>query len=271
MFYLYKLAGSLVVPPGLLCIVLILFAYLAWRKPRKKILALLLIVFSAALWFMSAPFGAHCITGPLENMYSRQLPPKRTPCAVLVLSGGSTYDVDGRPQPGVFALERVVCGVKIARELNCPLILSGGNVYGLDDKSEAEVMEDCARKIGWTGKTYLDKKSRTTKENLLYTKQLLNDRSSATKQSLNVRSTTAPPSLNSFSSVVLVTNAFHMPRSVYCAQRYIPEVKLYPYSSGTLTNTRQKGIPNLLPDAGSLMATCLGIKEWIGMAVYKIH
>ena len=152
MFLLYKLAGSMIVPPGLFIIILLLLAAVAWRKPRRKGLAFSLCLFAFILCVMSTSAGALLITGPLETLYKAKLPPQNADAAILVLAGGSSYDDKGSSvQPGVYAMERVYAAVQLAKERpgHSTLILSGGNVFGANDRSEAAALRDAARAMGW--------------------------------------------------------------------------------------------------------------------------
>lgn len=264
-FILYKFIGSLIVPPGLFCIVILFLAALAWRKPRKGFLTLLLLLFMIALYFISTPLGAAKITGPLESMYEPILPPKDTKCVIVVLSGGSSSDIKGNVvQPNPLSLERVFSAVKIARKIDAPIIFSGGNVYGTDQESEARIMANCARDMGYSGRIILEEKSRTTKENLTHISKFLASSNLLQELKSNLSSTKQPL------AIILVTNAFHMPRSLLTSKKHIPTVKIFPFSSGRMTEPLYKGFHHLLPDGYSLMTSCLGIKERIGTAIYKI-
>lgn len=246
MFYLYKITGSLVVPPGLFIIFLILIAILSFRKPAKRLCGSLLLIFAAVLWFVSTDVGANIITGPLETKYSRELPPGDKPVTVLLLAGGSSYANDGTPvQPAVYALERLYTAVNLLKQRGGTLILSGGKVYGHETMTEAEVLEDASRKLGWNGKVIKEEKSRTTKENLMYAAELID------KQ--------AP--------LVITTSAFHTPRAMRFAARYIPIIKTYPYPTERLTDPICRGLSSFLPNAGALHNSCAGIKEYVGMAI----
>ena len=246
LFYLYKLVGSLVVPPGLFIVLLVFLSFLAFRKPAKRLCASLLLLFAAVLWFMSTDVGANAITGPIEEMYQRELPPGNGAVTVLMLAGGSAYDIDGTPvQPGIYALERLYTAVNLLKERGGTLILSGGKVYGHETKTEAEVLEAAARKLGWTGKIIKEEKSRTTKENLMY----------------------AAAFIDTGSPLVITTSAFHTPRAMRFAARYIPDIKTYPYPTERLTDPLFRGLSSILPNSGALNYSCAGIKEYIGMMV----
>ena len=163
-----------------------------------------------------------------------------------MLAGGSAYDRDGIPvQPGIYALERLYTAVQLLKQRGGTLILSGGKVYGHETKTEAEVLASAARKLGWTGKIVKEEKSRTTKENLMYAAQLIDNDS----------------------PLVITTSAFHTPRAMRFAVRYIPDIKTYPYPTERLTDPLFRGISSILPNSGALNASCAGIKEYIGMAI----
>ena len=55
------------------------------------------------------------------------------------------------------------------------LIFSGGNVYGFNARTEAEIMEECALKMGWKGKTVTENSSRTTEENMTCSAKIIAD------------------------------------------------------------------------------------------------
>ena len=245
----YKLLGSLIVPPGLLIITLLAAAITAYKKPRKKTLALFLLLVTIILWFAATPWGACHITGKIEDRYNTPTFLPSSDTYILCLGGGSSYDEKGKAvQPGLFSLERVFCAVKIARKINAPIIFSGGNVYGTDSTSEAKTMAKAAKEMGFRGKIILEEKSRTTKENFKYSAPLVQDKQ----------------------NIIVVTNAFHMPRSIKLAQQYLNNKTIIPYPGGRLTDPLYKGTFYLFPDANSLMVSCLGIKEYIGMAINDV-
>jgi len=253
MFFLYKLIGSLIVPPGLLCIVLIISSGAAFCRPRRKTLAVFLLLCTAALWLMSTPYGSHCITGPIESKYSDEtLPQTLSYPLVMVLGGGLSYSYNGIPAaPSVFALERIICGIRIAEQLRCPILITGGDVFGNNNVSEAQIMYRSAKEFGWKGKTFIETHSRTTKENMQYSAKILKK--------------------GNYKNIILVTSAFHMPRSVAAASKYIAgtDTKIIPYVSGRLTRPGFHGTSDLLPDANSFMTSCLGIKEMVGLLAIK--
>lgn len=251
MFYAYKLIGSLLVPPGLLCVITVIFSFVLFRSKNKKILSLSMLALSIAIWFISTSAGSFFITGGLERKHLSSLPETERSVAFLVLAGGSGYDRNGNAvTPGVHTLERIYSAVTAADSTKDVLIFSGGNVYGYDQRTEAEIMEDCAKKMGWKGKTLLETSSRTTGENMDYAERMLSGLD--------------------FDHVIIVTNAFHMPRSMLRANSAFKRKSLFSLSGGMETNPGFRGIADLFPDAHNFHLSCLGIKEWIGILAFRI-
>lgn len=128
--------------------------------------------------------------------------------------------------------------------------MSGGNVFGDKDRSEASAMRDAARAMGWRGEIILEEWSRTTAENMKHSAALLRARGLQT--------------------VAIVTNAFHLPRAMRLARQYMPEAQLYPVAPPRRTDPIIRGLPSFLPDAASLHLSCIGVRERIGTAVAAI-
>lgn len=128
--------------------------------------------------------------------------------------------------------------------------MSGGNVFGDKDCSEASAMRDAARAMGWRGEIILEEQSRTTAENMKYSAALLRARGLQT--------------------VAVVTNAFHLPRAMRLARQSMPEAKLYPVAPPRRTDPIIRGLPSFLPDASNLHLSCIGVRERIGTATAAI-
>ena len=259
MFILYKIIGAFASPPGLFIALLLLLALVIFiapigHSPAAKPFAAITFILAIVLYFMSIPVGAHLIAGPIEARYSVQLPPDDAPAAVLVLGGGSSLDKSGAcVQPSPFSLERVFNAVKIARARKgrSVLVLSGGDVFGTSDRKEAAVMGDAVRDMGWSGEVVLEEESRTTAENMEYSAKIIGELG--------------------LERVIIVTNAFHTPRAMRLAERYMAGLELYPAPGPLHTDPLVRGISSFLPDSGSLNASCTGIRERIGMLVAGVR
>lgn len=259
MFALYKIIGAFAAPPGLFIIILLAVAAASAFKARRatcrytESVTIPLIISAAALYAMSTSAGALLITGPLEARYETKLPPDGEPAAFLVLAGGSSYDDTGSSvQPSPLALERLYVAVTFAsmREGNAVLVLSGGNVFGDNDRSEAAALGDAARAMGWSGEIILEEQSRTTAENMKYSAAMLHTRN--------------------LQNVVVITNAFHLPRAMRFARQFMPDATLYPVATPRQADPIIRGLSSFLPNAQSLYLSCLGAREWIGAAFASV-
>ena len=248
-FYIYKTAGAFAAPPGLFCVLTALCAVRLYRmKARAAACAASLV--PLILWFISTPMGAAFITGPLEDMYEDSLPADGTRAAVLVLSGGSCYDRSGRAvQPGVYTMERVVRGILLSRKLGCPIIMSGGAAYG-GSYREADTMARFAADVGFSGRVLRERESRTTRENLKFSAEIVKR--------------------EGIRRLVLVTDAYHMPRSAGCARVYMPDIELFTFASARVTDPKFRGLVSLLPNHGSFSDSCAGLRELLGLAAYRM-
>jgi uncharacterized SAM-binding protein YcdF (DUF218 family) len=71
-----------------------------------------------------------------------------------------------------------------------------------------------------------------------------------------------------FDAVVVVTNAFHMKRSLWCAEKALRDVKVYPWPVGRLSDDRLLDALDFLPD--SLHESVLGLREYLGLVAYHV-
>lgn len=106
-------------------------------------------------------------------------------------------------------------------------------------------MGDAAREMGWTGEMILEEESRTTAENMMHGARIISE--------LGI------------SRAIIVTSAFHMPRAMRLAERYMQGLSLYPAPGPLCTDPVLRGISSFLPDSASLNASCMGIRERIGI------
>lgn len=247
-FFLYKLVKSAMVPPGVFTTIAAFFSFLAFRKPRKPFLGGALLVFAALLWLLSAPVGERVLLQPLEKACTPSLPEGGNP-VVLVLGGGSRYgNQPGEAEPGPYTLQRVIGAFSLAKTRGWPMLVSGTRPSGPGHVSGARAMAKTLRELGFTGAILLEEESRTTWENFERSSKLIH--------------------IYGFDSVIVVTNAFHMKRSIWCAEKTLPDVKIHPWPVGRLSDERPLDALDFLPE--SLHESLLGIREHAGLAVYRI-
>lgn len=249
-FFFYKAIKAFLVPPGLFVTVTALLCVLALRKPRRKLLAGCLLALSAVLWFLSAPLGERALLAPLEKGFVSELPPRTEQGTVMVvLSGGSRY---GKPpsevEPGPYTCQRLAGAYITARQNDWPVIMTGAFAGGDGYISTARSMERMFRDWGFNGKILLEESARTTWENMALIKPLL--------QNENAK------------SLVVVTSAFHMKRSLWCARKLLPDMAIFAWPSGFLADARPFSPLDVLP--ASMNNSLLALREHAGLVAYRL-
>ena len=249
-FFLSKLLPLFVYPLGLGILLVLLAALATWRGRRGGAagLALLAVVF---LWLPSTPVVSAWLMYSLESHFT-PAPVESVPKgdAIVVLGGGiadigrqgDSLDMDA-------AYDRLYHALALYRGGRAPLmVVSGGAAEGR--LSEAEVMDRLLREHGVPETAILrETKSRTTRENGVKTRELLESRG--------------------LSRIILVTSAYHMDRALGVFRRL--DLNATPSATDHRVDLRTPEFPVLdwLPSAKALATSTTAIHEYIGMEGYR--
>ena len=241
MIYILKFIAAFLLPPGLFVLLGIILSVYLWRR-RQNIgrFAFSLSAFlTLLLYFSSTLLGAKLLGQPLENRYIQQQPDAAQ--VIVVLGGGSVGSApDGTERGGLMS-------AGAARLL--PVLISGGQVFR-DGVSEALVAERILLQLGLPQEQIIvETRARTTKENAAYTAMHCRERG--------------------YQSVLLLTSALHMPRSMQFFERYLGEqgVKVAAYPCDYTLNPQGKFNPRwLVPQLQAFDVTCMALHEYVGMA-----
>ena len=269
LFVLSKIATWLVYPLGL-CFLLaaVGLALTGWgRAPRSRTWGWRLLAAGLVILYLASNT---LLTGLLIRSLERQvLPPDPLPRAdgVIVLGGGITSRVWPRSGPEVNeAGDRLLHGANIVREgLADWMVCSGGSgEIALAVQTEAEAMQEM---LAWLGvkpeQIILDLRSRTTYENAVESLPLVRDRGAK--------------------SVLLVTSAAHMPRSLAVfrgqARRLgMEDLEIIPAPCDFLEIDPEKRPPwyfrlaqGLVPSAESLDRSTRMMHEYYGLVAYRLR
>ncbi|MEM8600947.1 MAG: YdcF family protein [Bacteroidota bacterium] len=262
MYVLSKLLPQLVYPLGLTCVVLVVAAWRAKQGGRRWVLFAL-----AVLWLGSNRYVAYPFFGALESraVELRAAVPDSAQAGAIVVLGGGTQarDAPRRTAEVSEAGDRVLYAAHLWRTGHAPLVVVSGGNANFDPQGEADEAEGMAALLRFIGlpdsALVLEAASRNTYENAVETKRLLDARG--------------------ISDVWLVTSAFHMDR----AQRTFEAQGLTVYAAPTdfhVTEAKRARLGvlrpdvvlwNLLPDAGMLDLITGGLKEHLGLAVYRVR
>lgn len=259
MFFLSKLLPIFIYPVGLSSLMMVLGMVLLWRHPRwaAGVIALSLFV----LFFSSNPIVSSKLLGSLEWQY---LPPDPVPAAdaIVVLGRATVPAMPPRPWVEVGeAGDRILYAARLYNQGLAPkLILSGGRIewHGDGDQSEADDMKAFAMAMNVPeAAIILEGDSLNTRQNAVNVKKIL------TAQSIE--------------SVLLVTSAVHMPRSVAIFEKLdidvipAPTDYLATIPTGDSKTTIEGRILDLLPQAEATGRFTRAMKEYVGFVVYRLR
>ncbi len=258
MFFLSKLLPLFIYPVGLSSLLMVLGLVWLWRHPRRASGAIALSLF--ILFFSSNRLVSNKLLSSLEWQY---FPPDPMPTAdaIVVLGGATVPAIAPRPWVEVGeAGDRILYAARLYNQGRAPkLILSGGRVQwrGGSDESEADDMKAFAMAMNVPEKDIiLEGNSLNTRENAVNVKQIME--------------------AQSIESVLLVTSAVHMPRSVAIFKKLnikiIPAPTDYLVTTPTEERTTIEGrILDLLPRAEATGRFTRAMKEYIGFMVYRLR
>ena len=192
----------LLMPPGVLLLLLVL----AWwfRRSRPRLAGACFALGVGGFWLMSLPvvvqWGANALERepPLAREEWATLAQRAD--AIIVLGAGRERGDPawGADQPTGVALERERYAARLAKASGLPILTSGGLHYGTPP-SEARLMADSLREDFGVPVRWQEERSRTTWENAQFSAEVL-----------------LPEGVK---RVVVVTQAWHMPRAVWSFQK----------------------------------------------------
>lgn len=248
MFLLGKILGALAFPPGLflsLALLAILLLVLKRRKAAFAVAAFDLL----ALYFLSTAAVASLLVAPLENKYP-PIADAQGAHAIVVLGGGYndvSPEYDGQPALSPAAEKRAIYGLELSRRYNLPLVYSGGMSFAVTTKgTEAEAAGRLWQSLGVPkARITLEKDSLDTKMNASGVAGLVQGK-----------------------RVILVTSAFHMPRSMLAFRKAGVDAVPAP------TEYRAKRSPltwaDYLPSVSAMETSYAALHEYVGLPYYLV-
>jgi len=238
-YLLSKLVNAFFLPPGL--IILFLLALALWIAQARR----LLLASALLLWLLASSIGAKILMDPLER--ANYPKPSQDPVAVVVLGGG---DIAGAPNLPLTpsGTKRLLWGLMEANRRGLALVYSGCEREWARASIQQIVQalnlpfRPCDHLA--PGCYLIEGASKDTYENAKYTRTLFER-------------------LKAEPTIVLVTSAYHMPRSWRLFRHFGFTIHPSP------TDYRIDEEPNpiaLLPNMGSLQTSYLALHEYLGLA-----
>ena len=196
MVYLLKFGASWILPPGIFVVLLIVLTIYLARFSFK--LSLLAGFGTLIFYLMCTGFVAERSMGWLEQKYPPPNIEELNSADVIIMLGGGAIrdaqDVDGEGTLCASPANRLLTAVRLQKNLNLPILLSGGQVYS-DSGAEALIAGRILQTLGVAqDKILFETKSVNTTQNAIFSAQILREKN--------------------FHKPIIVTSAFHMRRAV---------------------------------------------------------
>lgn len=253
-FFVSKVVWFLIQPSSLIAVLLAVGTALLWTRRARA--GRLFVCTSLVLYLVLglSPLG-HMIMLPLEDRFAPAdiKGDGKDITGIIVLGGAQDTIVSGARQQVTLneAGERMLEAVVLARRLpQAQLVFSGGSGAILyDDLSEAEIARRAFKELGIaTDRVRLESRSRNTYENALRTKELVKPKPGE--------------------RWLLITSAFHMPRSIGCFRKVGFPVEPWPVDYRTRGPQDVRRVFQSFSEG--LKRFDLAAREWVGLVVYRL-
>ena len=251
-----KLLPVLIYPLGFSCLLLLLTLVFIWRRPRLA--ALCSSVSLVVLLTMSSGVVADAL---LRSLEWQNIPEEPLPNADAIVVLGGAIRAQERPRPWVEVAEagdRPLYGSRLFLQKKAPLIIfSGGRIPwygGYGATPESADMAEIAKAMGVPQSAILeDQTSLNTRQNAENVKAIVDE--------------------EGIDSILLVTSAAHMPRSLRIFRKLGMNVTPAPTDFLTTQDVSDEEagtrlLLNSLPNAEHLFESTRVFKEYIGTFVY---
>ncbi|GMA56511.1 uncharacterized SAM-binding protein YcdF (DUF218 family) [Alicyclobacillus sacchari] len=251
MFVAVKIAESLLIPPGLFVLALVLAGLFGLRRyawlARTNIAIALIIAIVSTQWF------ANLLLRPLESAYPQPKHPHAD--AIVVLGGGfttGTPDVTGLGNLYGDSSVRLLAAAMLYRRLHVPILLSGGpntRSGGRSYSFAAIGARDLAALGVPNNMIWQEPNSRNTEENASFSAIILRAHHAQTP--------------------LIMTSAYHMRRAVLDFNKF--GVTATPYPVGYLVNRAASNDAfGWLPSIAGLSDTTIAVREYLGIAATQL-
>lgn len=245
-----KIMETLILPPGLMIALIVMGALLRLRFYRTG-QSFIYTGFSLLI-LLSLPIVSNNLFLTIQDypaLTEKQI--KSLNAKTIVILGGGRYaDAPEYNKDTIAdaALERCRYGAYLQRKTKLPILVTGGSVFG-DRQPEAELMKEVLENTFISVVHWVEGKSRTTYQNAIYSYEML------VKENIK--------------DIVLVTNAYHMSRSVEAFEK--AGFNVTPAPTVFVTPSTRPFYFQLLPNMHALHNARIVLHEWVGRLWYNLR
>jgi len=256
LYTISNLLAPFFLPAGLVALGLLGCIVLALRQRARAVAGALIGVF--AVYYLAATWPLGSL---LVDALERQAPAADKAVrpdgasAIVVLAGAASDAPPERAELNGPGWRRLWRGVELFWELEgrVPLIFSGGAPRGALARP-GDLARRYALRFGIPADDFwLEGQSRTTYESGLAVRALLDEKFPGRRTH----------------RILLVTSAWHMPRAVPSFARLAMEV--VPVPCDFRSGAQRFGVRTLVPTYEALATSSFALREWIGLAVYRLR
>ncbi len=249
-FYASKILSLFLFPYPLFLLVCLVALF---RLPRGRFHRVFAFAFGS-LVLLSTSLVSGALVGFLEDRHAHVSIDKLERADVVVVLSGMVNPLTGYTDRPEFleSADRILAGEEILRSGHAgALLISGGSGLMLQTgESEAIILRRWLLARGWPAERVLaEETSRNTAENAEFTARILARRG--------------------WKRVILVTSAFHMPRSVFCFRE--AGIEPVPFPVDYYRHRVFAGPEALVPSIHSLRLATTALKEYLGFVAYWLR
>jgi uncharacterized SAM-binding protein YcdF (DUF218 family) len=251
-FLASKTIGLLLVPSNVILAIGALGLFGSWSRYRRLGRRLLAGAMIALLICGYLPIGKPLLL-PLETRFPPWIAADEEPAGIIVLGGGIDPEMSAaHSSPALTAAGvRIVVAAALARQYpQARMVYAGGSANLINNEAtEAEAAATVLESLGLTSdRLRIERQSRNTQENVDFAKAIANPQPGE--------------------RWLLVTSAFHMPRSIGLFRKAGFSVQPYP------VDWKTRGWSDALTPnedfLSGLVLTNLAVHEWLGLVAYRL-
>ena len=253
-YYFSHFLQAWILPPGL-NLISVIFGFVISRYSKYIGKGIIIISF-ISLWLFCTPIIVQLFINQLQYQYPMLQTNKITKnnsSAIIVLGGG--HDISPISKSGYIlsnATEsRLHYAAYLYHQTHIPIIVSGGTL-NKSEPTEAKLMSKEMKYYFKVPVAWEEDKSINTKDEGNYMVSILQK--------------------NNIATVYLITNAWHMPRSIYTFKHSFrnTKIKIIAAPMGYIISQPNQGSINYLPSLKGLETSVTAMHEYIGILAYHL-